>query len=1003
MDLGWIETLIDLYNKTKDTPLGKFFPVIVVAAAAYCIHKWVVTPLWKMLCVLISNIQKKWFAKKYFHENLSFMNSDDVYRSIRHYVPTRYTDYDPANKDEPVPEYLGVGKGLEPLLISHFLKYEFDQKHGGKYHLCLGDCGIGKTTFLINLYYETLRKKKNYHCTFVSMQDSKCIDTIKKIDVPQRTILLLDALDENGRAVTDFHQFMTELEEASRHFYRVVITSRTNFFESGQKERLFGSRASSSTNSKIIEAKKYYIAPFTDEDIQRYLKRRYRAKKYRQAWGLMEANKNLSVRPMLLRYMDELLADKMDFKYDFQLYEYLFTRWIQRESGSLSEELGKGLYEECVLLAKAIYYQWCKTGVIGIFPKEVEEHGVIPGLSQIQFKGHALLNRTSAGMYKFAHKSFWEYLLAKISLNDVYFADDLLIRNFDQAEAFLEEMIDSGEFYSPEAKLGTACYYLKYKKPEDAEMPLGDVLEMEVSEELKLLAQVLLIKSYQRQMKEASAERQILALHGRLKHIGITENLVPLLTKFGSVLAGYSSRRKLRIGQEFLKNIIQYCEDNHLVGYNLLTCYERYCHCALNPFRAEKAVARMKSIVSQHKEDQFADFLFTQAGIWGTEYEDADSLLRDDRLVTKYEKFCDSYEMIQNHCRLACSMVAVCFDTRDGDFSSHIQSTKKLLKKAEELIFEIYGVSTDQINNPYTALFYVWCIRYYDVIPMQFLPDSKNEKKKHTQEFLRHCEDNRLKNEIQTQCCEILDYAAECVAEDVERGLRFQQMRLDKARSIQCRNEEISALWDCYVLHDRNGSTEAGQRCLRDAYDTACKDEDFKETVSYCELQQVVLDFYEGPIDKEMIYRNLYQAAPMIFGKAKQRKRIYHSLRIFAYQHNDSKAMEFAKEVLLCDFCSEELRELYRAYDSFSDDQNFLGTLENVLNTLPEITQKHEDSVKEFLEKQFIRKNKQGKWEVITHSKDFQEQVRSVVKHVKEEKEKARFEKSLGNFRNSVA
>ena len=71
---------------------------------------------------------------------------------------------------------------------------------------------------------------------------------------------------------------------------------------------------------KISSSRKYYIAPFTDEDIKKFLRKRYHynLKKFKRAWKIVEKNKNLSVRPLLLRFMDELLEEEYSFEYDFQ-------------------------------------------------------------------------------------------------------------------------------------------------------------------------------------------------------------------------------------------------------------------------------------------------------------------------------------------------------------------------------------------------------------------------------------------------------------------------------------------------------------------------------------------------------------------------------------------------------------------------------------------------------------------------------------------------------------
>lgn len=103
---------------------------------------------------------------------------------------------------------------------------------------------------------------------------------------------------------------------------------------------------------------------------------------------------------------------------------------------------------------------------IGVYLNDIKTDMSFDGIEAIQLKGHALINRTSDGMYKFSHKSYWEFLLAKLAISDFMFADELLIKNFDRATAFLEEMIQYNKTNldqsSPSFYVGVANYYLKY-------------------------------------------------------------------------------------------------------------------------------------------------------------------------------------------------------------------------------------------------------------------------------------------------------------------------------------------------------------------------------------------------------------------------------------------------------------------------------------------------------------------------------------------------------------
>ena len=309
---------------------------------------------------------------------------------------------------------------------------------------------------------------------------------------------------------------------------------------------------------KISSSRKYYIAPFTDEDIKKFLRKRYHynLKKFKRAWKIVEKNKNLSVRPLLLRFMDELLEEEYSFEYDFQLYEYLFDKWIERERRNINEELGKNLYEECLIMAKKIYSQWQKSGKIGVYLNDIKTDMSFDGIEAIQLKGHALINRTSDGMYKFSHKSYWEFLLAKLAISDFMFADELLIKNFDRATAFLEEMIQYNKTNldqsSPSFYVGVANYYLKYGKPECAEEQLKMVINSySENRTLHLYAHIKLAESYWHQIKYESAKKELNMLYSSVFNSEISIKNVDLykedvLQAFRWILQN-RERYKLRI------------------------------------------------------------------------------------------------------------------------------------------------------------------------------------------------------------------------------------------------------------------------------------------------------------------------------------------------------------------------------------------------------------------------------------------------------------------------
>lgn len=970
------------------------------------------------------NILEHYMAKHYaLHERLSCMESADVYYAIDHFIPTRYSAKDPARNDEPIPEYLGEIARREPLLLDHFLKYEFDQRYGGKYCLCLGDCGMGKTTFLINLFYAALKKKKS--CAFVSLSSADCLGEIRKIKKPEKTILLLDALDESDAAMRDYQGFMEKLEREVQHFYRVIITSRTNFFIKAEKENLFSGKRGSSTTNKISSAHKYYIAPLTDEDIKQYLHQRFRGKKYQKALDLVNANKNLSARPLMLRYMDDMVQENIKFSHDFALYEYLFRKWIAREAGNdvLHQQ---ALYDECLALAKAMYYQWMKDGRVGIYPSEINETKEIPGLSGIRFQGHAILNRTSDGMYKFAHRSYWEYLLARLALTDLAFSDDLFIRNFEQAEAFLKEMIEfanseergTATFRTITVKLGIANYYLKYWRPEEAEPILIEVLKKEDSLSIQedLFAQIHLSRCYRYLWKEASAERLILTLIEQFDRINLTVELVPVFTQFGIELGIYSRRRKIKTGQKFLKRVITFCKKNPVPRYSLFVCYERYCHCAINIATKNTALDEMWQIANNYgllqddKCDQYVEYLYFLASIWKTPYGDEFSLQCQKKIVYEYTKFFDNNTSIIQKGDLACSIMAAYKKTQSVEFDQAQDEAIELLGQAYDLCCSVYDESKGDfttIRRPLWALLALQLTRYFRCFDINTQINEKITEE--NSKLLRFLQSDPFKNEKQIEYCRILDNASKDLTADFSKKEALLLELLKTARSIQCHSEEIEALWSLYILYNKeDGMHEKAQEMLKEAYDLACSDLQYIETTSYCYLLQVMIDFYQGEIDKDALWQKLQSIAPNIFGSDIRRNRVYRCLKDYALKNNKIQAYTFAQEVLRCEFSRWELQSFYDICMQHYDMSYFLQSFEIVLRELPEINANHEKEIRYFLEmitenavnepdKEVVNDRDKETWKNYAEltgrgalSSEFSKQVWDIVQRLKQEKSRAK-------------
>ena len=227
----------------------------------------------------------------------------------------------------------------------------------------------------------------------------------------------MDALDEDTLAISNHRLRFHKLIEASSRFRHVLISCRTQYFSRDDeipKEAgiiKVGPIGPSDTREYIIN--KLYLSPFSEEQIRRYLWRRFpfwQRRRRHSAFALVKKIEDLPARPMLLAQVELILSLGEECKYSFQIYEQMIQSWLNREKGIADPAT---LREFCECLAVDIFENRKRRGAEKITEVKLAtlatRFGVqLPRIEHIRTR--SLLNRDAQGGLKFAHRSIMEYL-----------------------------------------------------------------------------------------------------------------------------------------------------------------------------------------------------------------------------------------------------------------------------------------------------------------------------------------------------------------------------------------------------------------------------------------------------------------------------------------------------------------------------------------------------------------------------------------------------------------
>jgi hypothetical protein len=365
-----------------------------------------------------------------------------IEQATRHYIRPKFSTIDPALQNEPRHAFISRGGDLFEQ-VDDFLSSDLPQKH----LFVLADSGTGKTSFLLNYYAYNYKKphRLQHHLYLIPLGADNAMALINEIEDRENAVIFLDALDEDTRAIADYHSRILELMTFCRGFSKVLLTCRTQFFPQDSEIPIdtglirFGPRKAGEGRS--YEFGKIFLSPFNDEDVEKYLKKRYRFWQKQQrsaAKRIIEKIPLLSVRPMLLTHIPDIVASNKEVNSSYELYEIMVQAWVKRETAWADKN---ALHKFSERLAMDLYVNR-RSRKMERAPMEVIRRLAKKWSIKLQpwvLSGRSLLNRDFVGNYKFAHRSIMEYLCIRALFNDSFNYDNMELT--DQMTFFLIERL----------------------------------------------------------------------------------------------------------------------------------------------------------------------------------------------------------------------------------------------------------------------------------------------------------------------------------------------------------------------------------------------------------------------------------------------------------------------------------------------------------------------------------------------------------------------------------
>lgn len=327
--------------------------------------------------------------------------------------------------------------------------------------MILADSGMGKTALLSKYYayhWNSAKRSAKFNLLVVPLnrQDADKIIGLVPMEKRNQTVLFLDSLDEDPFANIDCQRRLRDIAVLAAQFHCVLVTSRTQFFSNEAAITIPApipviAGPVGLGETPPVSFMKIYLSPFSHIQMRRYLRKRFllrfHPKTYFHARSTAKRFADLISRPMLLTYIQDLVNEKRELRYTFEVYQVIVEQWLKREVTV------KHLAKNSSMLLNFSYKMagdLFAKGLDRLSENELKNIAVpfTVELDYMEIQQRSLLNRDDKGNWKFAHNSIMEYLLVRECFNGdgQPFWVSAGRPWTDQMKLFAREMSDSKKF-----------------------------------------------------------------------------------------------------------------------------------------------------------------------------------------------------------------------------------------------------------------------------------------------------------------------------------------------------------------------------------------------------------------------------------------------------------------------------------------------------------------------------------------------------------------------------